>query len=111
MTRPSYRIAAAWVLGLACAMPLQLAQAAGFWFGSAIPAEQAERSITITPDTRWANVKQGESIRFVSGANVFGWKFDGSLSAIDLAKLAPAGFIARPFMVYVAPSAQGRRAD
>lgn len=111
MTRPYYRMAAAWLLGLACALPLHLAQAADFWFGSAIQPELAERSITIAPDTRWANVKQGESIRFVSGASQFGWKFDGSLSAIDLAKLAPAGFIARPFMVYVAPSAQGRRAD
>jgi Heavy-metal resistance protein CzcE len=88
-------------LGLAGALSLAHAQSADFRFGSAIDAAQAERSITIAADTRWANVTQGESIRFVSGANVFGWKFDGTHSAVDLSKLAPAGFVERPLMVYI----------
>lgn len=77
--------------------------AADFRLGTAIDAAQAERSITIAADARWANVDQGEAIRFVSGSNVFGWKFDGTRSAIDLSQVAPAGFIGRPFMVYVKP--------
>lgn len=110
MKHPSFATAIV-ALGLACALPAGIAQSVDFRLGTAIAAEQAERSITIAADTRWANVQQGEAIRFVSGANAFGWKFDGSRSAIDLARIAPAGFVDRPLMVYVTPSHQGRRAN
>jgi hypothetical protein len=98
-------------LSLVCAIPVSHAQSVDFRFGTAIEATQAERSITIGPDTRWANVKHGESIRFVSGQQSFGWKFDGTRSAVDLTRVAPAGFLDRPFMVYVAPTAYGRKAN
>ncbi len=93
------------------ALPLGHAQAADFRLGTAIEATQAERSITIGTDTRWANVKQGESIRFVSGQASFGWRFDGSRSAVDLMQVAPAGFVDRPVMVYVTRMHQGRSAN
>lgn len=115
MTHLSSRIAAmAMTLAVACALPLSTvahAQSADFRLGTAIKATQAERSITIVPGTRWANVKQGEAIRFLSGQNTFGWKFDGTRSAVDLATVAPAGFVTGPFMVYVAPASHGRRAN
>ena len=88
-----------------------LAQATDFHLGSAIAASQAERSIAIAADTRWANVRQNESIRFVAAQAEFGWRFDGSRSAVDLAQIAPAGFLAHPFIVYVAPTASGRRGN
>lgn len=112
MTRPLSRLAAAtMVLGLAMALVPGPVHAADFRFGSAIDAAQTERSITIAADTRWANVQHGESIRFVSGQAAFGWKFDGTRDAVDLALIAPAGFLARPFMVYVAPPPHGRRGN
>lgn len=112
MRYPFSRNAGATVtLGIACALSLGQAQSADFRLGAAIEAAQAERSITITPDARWANVKQGESVRFISGQRSFGWKFDGTLSAFDLATVAPADFFGRPFVVYVAPTPQGRRAN
>ncbi|MEO7940382.1 MAG: CzcE family metal-binding protein, partial [Burkholderiaceae bacterium] len=67
--------------------------------------------ITIAADTPWANVREGESIRFVAGQSEFGWKFDGTRSAIDLMRIAPAGVLARPVTVYVAPTANGRRSN
>ena len=112
MRYPFSRSAGATVaLAIACALSLGQAQSADFRLGTAIEAAQAERSIMIRPDTRWANVKQGESVRFISGQYSFGWKFDGTLSAVDLSAVAPADFVGRPFMVYVTPTPQGRRAN
>ena len=103
MKRMSTGLATASVaLVMACAWPASQAQSVDFRLGSAIEASHAQRSIIIVADTRWANAKHGESIRFVSGASEFGWKFDGTVSNLDLSKLAPAGFLARPFTVYVA---------
>lgn len=98
-------------VAMACAVPAVLAQSTDFRFGSAIPASQAERTITIDAKTPWANVREGESIRFVAGPSEFGWKFDGTRSAIELMRIAPAGMLAHPLTVYVAPSAQGRRSN
>lgn len=73
-----------------------------FW-GSPVPVAQAGRSIVINPDTRWVNVAQGETIRFVAGSVEFGWKFDGPGSrSFDLAQVLPAGAVTRPITVYVA---------
>ena len=110
MKRPLPVMALA-IVSLACALPVSHAQSADFRLGTAVEATQAERSITIGADTRWANVKHGETIRFVSGQKTFGWRFDGSRSAVDLMQVAPAGFVDRPLMVYVARTHQGRRAN
>ena len=98
-------------LALTCALPASWAQTPPFRLGGAVDASQAERTITIGPETPWANVRHGESIRFVSGQNAFVWKFDGSANSLDLMRVAPAGFLNRPVMVYVAPSSHGRRAN
>jgi len=86
-----------------------LAQTPDFRFGSSVPATQAERSIVIGPDTRWANVKRDETIRFVVGDREFGWRFDGTASSVDLMRVAP-GLVNRPLTAYVAPT-PGRRAN
>ena len=99
------------IFALGSTLPASHAQSADFRLGTAIEASQAERSITIGADTRWANVQQGESVRFVSGQASFGWRFDGPRSAVDLMQVAPAGFIDRPFTVYVARTHQGRSAN
>jgi hypothetical protein len=74
-----------------------------------VPAEDraAQREILIGPDTRWANVTEGETIRFVvrtpSGAGEsFTWYFDtvGDRS-MDLRQIAPPGTIGRPLHVYI----------
>lgn len=93
---------------LVLAQPASWAQTSDLRLGSSIPVSQAERSITIEADTRWANVRQGESIRFVVGAAEFGWRFDGRAHSFDLMQVAPAGSLTRPLTVYVASSSKGR---
>ena len=64
---------------------------------------QSQRTVTITPDTKWVNVASGEQIRFIVGTSDFAWKFDGpGARSLDLQLIAPAGALARPITVYVA---------
>ena len=73
-----------------------------FW-GSPVPVAQAGRTIVINPDTRWVNVAQGETIRFVAGSIEFSWRFDGpDARSFDLAQVAPAGAVPGSITVYVA---------
>lgn len=56
------------------------------------------------------SVKYGETITFRSESQQFSWIFDGlDRRAIDIAKIAPAGFAAKPMMVDVGRSAANRR--
>ncbi len=105
-----YLIAATVALALASIPAMSRAQSTGFVLGSAIAPAQAERSIVIGPDTRWANVQQGESIRFVAGQREFAWRFDGSAMSFDLLRVAPTDFLSRSLRVYVAQSG-GRRSN
>ena len=98
-------------LALTCAVPASWAEIPLFKLGSTADTSQAERTIMIGADTRWANVRHGESIRFISGQQAFVWKFDGSVSSFELTRVAPAGFLDRPFTVYVASELNGRNAN
>lgn len=82
----------------------------GFLHGSPADPQQVQRVVTIQPDTRWVNVTQGESVRFVVGSAQFDWRFDGHDNrSFDLQTVAPPGALTRPVMVYIARS-PGRRA-
>jgi len=98
-------------LVLTCAVPASWAETPPFRLGGAVDASQAERTITIRSETRWANVRHGESIRFLSGQQALVWKFDGSARSFDLRRVAPAGFLDRPITVYVASERNGRSAN
>lgn len=74
---------------------------------------QAERTIEITPQTQWVNVKRMEVVRFVSttggATKAFTWQFSApSLRPFSLSDIAPAGFVQQPVTVYVAPSRLSR---
>lgn len=48
------------------------------------------------------NVTCGDVVTFQSGGKTFSWKFDTTRhSAVDLQKIAPAGFSEKNFKVYV----------
>jgi Heavy-metal resistance protein CzcE len=66
----------------------------------------ADRTISVTGDTKWVNVKHYEVIRFVSNGREFTWYFDGLAQPrpFDLAQIAPAGFVNHSVTVYVAPT-------
>jgi len=61
------------------------------------------RTIEVTGETKWVNVKHGEVIRFISNGQEFTWYFDGVSrpQPFDLAQIAPAGFAAQRVTVYV----------
>ncbi len=72
----------------------------------AIISAVADRTITVTGDTKWVNVNHYEVVRFVSNGREFTWYFDGMVQSrpFDLAEIAPAGFVNHGVTVYVALS-------
>ncbi|MEO7496060.1 MAG: CzcE family metal-binding protein [Massilia sp.] len=75
-------------------------------FGSAVADSAAERSITITSSTRYVNVVNGQTVKFILGGQSFTWHFDTwpSISVIDFARIAPANVQTGAIKVYVEPS-------
>lgn len=77
--------------------------------GVAAPLTQASRAVVLTQDTKWVNVKKGETIKFVAGSVEFAWTFDGyGTRPLDLREVAPGGALSGPVMVYVAPPTGSR---
>lgn len=97
------------ITGFAAATQISGAQAAG-WAGAAadygtpVSTVSADRVITITADTTFVSVNNGETVQFNSGGKVFSWHFDTFPEEVrfDLSKIAPADFTATPVRVYVA---------
>lgn len=91
--------------GMLAGLPAVAQDSANRMLGTAIPATQAQRTVSVAAGTRWVNVNPGESIRFVVGATEFGWKFDGPAPrTIDLRSIAPAAVVTTPVTVYLAGS-------
>src|SRR5205814_8116109 len=72
----------------------------------AIVTAVADRTITITGDTKWANVNHYEVVRFAAHGSEFTWYFDGMAPPrpFDLSEIAPAGFVNHRVTVYVKPT-------
>lgn len=72
--------------------------------GELAALSQTQRTITITPDTRFVNVTSGETVRFVAGTQSFAWSFQTgpTVTTFDLNRIAPPGLLNRPIPVYVA---------
>ena len=73
-------------------------------FGDLATPEQAQRTIVITPTTRYVNVTEGDVVRFVADGKTFAWNFDSppDVSSFDLSRVAPAGALDHPVTAYVA---------
>ena len=67
---------------------------------------QAQRTIVITPATKYINVTEGDVVRFVVNGQTFVWNFDGSpgISSFALNRVAPAGMLDHTVTAYVARS-------
>ena len=105
-------IQAAFVLGMACASAM--AGAETFANGQSFygrPAQQAGTARVLDlASARHLNVAYGETVTFRSEGKEFSWTFDGlDRRAVDVAKIAPAGFSSKPFNVYVAQNPLTRR--
>ena len=72
--------------------------------GPASPEDPVNKVVAINAGTRWANVNQGETVKFIVGDKSFAWHFETPKLAVNLAEIAPAGTIDRTIYVYVAPN-------
>jgi hypothetical protein len=75
-------------------------------YGSMAPEQAADKEIMLTPETKWVNVTDGETVRFVMGGKSFTWHFytfPGGAN-FELSMIAPPGFVSQKIVVYVASS-------
>jgi hypothetical protein len=72
--------------------------------GDPLPADApVEKVVKIDANTRWVNVLQNESVKFVVGSTTFAWRFPTDMAAVNLKDIAPSGAIDRDLYVYLAP--------
>ena len=96
------RISAA--VGLLVSLTVCAQGRAAWELGTLVTVAEAQRTISLTSDTRWVNVNQDEAVRFVAGSTEFAWRFDGTgLRPFDLRSIAPTGALAQPVTVYIRP--------
>ncbi|HEV7914189.1 MAG TPA: CzcE family metal-binding protein [Albitalea sp.] len=75
--------------------------------GDPATSAQAQRTIVITPETRYVNVTEGEVVTFVENGQAFTWDFDsGAISSFALNRVAPDGVLDHPVTAYVARNLQ-----
>ena|SRR5690606_6398789 len=74
-------------------------------YGNPAPSVAAQRSIVITPETRWVNVEGGEVINFVVGDQMFAWDFyiASTVDHFDLNLVAPPGLLQQRVTAYITP--------
>ena len=93
-------VVAALLSGSALADPVGQASLLGDPASADGPVDQV---VTINANTRWANVHQGDTVKFVAGGQSFAWRFETPKLAVNLQDIAPAGAIDHKIFVYVAP--------
>ena len=79
---------------------------AGDLYGEPANGSYAERTIVVTPQTKYINVTHGEVVNLKIGSQEFAWSFDGLTRPFDLAKIAPDGALDHQVKVYVATGAE-----
>jgi heavy-metal resistance protein CzcE len=79
---------------------------AGDLYGEPANPSYAERTIMVSPQTRFINVTRGEIVKLKVGSQEFAWDFDGLAQPFELSKIAPQGALDHSVRVYVGVSAQ-----
>lgn len=78
-------------------------RARDFNLGSPATTSMAMRTIDVH-QKHFANVVHGDTVLFVDGAKSFAWRFDSNnRSVVELKRIAPPGFQADGYKVYIAP--------
>ncbi len=73
-------------------------------FGNAVPVSGNQRTIELTPSTRYLNIEQGQTVKFVTQGKAFAWNFDTfGTPVFDLAKIAPKDINVGNVKVYISP--------
>jgi len=78
--------------------------ASGGLYGQNVPANATRKEIVVTPQTKWVNVTDGDTVRFVADGHSFTWHFSTypNTTHLDLASIAPRDFQSSKVVVYVA---------
>ena len=97
-------VVAALLSGSALAEPVGLDTLLGEPAAADVPVDKV---IMIEPGTRWVNVTQDETVKFIvhvnSGAEKsFAWHFTSPRFAVDLSQIAPQGMIDHSVVAYLA---------
>lgn len=82
------------------------AQPRADFLGATAPVSEATRTIVIVADTKYVNVKGGETVKFVVGDKSFAWTFNSPVSSFDLERTAPPSMLDHKIVAYVAPNAR-----
>lgn len=75
-------------------------------YGLPAPISSAvDRTIRITPETKYVNVEGGQTVAFIVGDKKFDWNFAvaTTVNAFPLNEVAPAGVLDHPVVAYVSP--------
>ena len=79
------------------------------YYGQPASPQAATRAVDLGSASR-INVTYGESVTFRSGGQLFTWTFNGlDRRAVDVTKIAPAGFPTKPPVVHVGLNPSNRR--
>lgn len=75
-------------------------------YGMAASGSYADSTIEIGEGTRYVNVTNGQTVRFVIGAQSFSYTFNalGNVNALQLSEIAPAGMAVPDVRIYLAPN-------
>jgi hypothetical protein len=96
-------ISLAAALALAAASATAVAAPAADLLGSPAQSSTAQRTVNIDRGTGWVNVREGETIGFVSNGQEFAWTFQGPVNSFDLDTIAPQGMIDHSVRIHVEP--------
>lgn len=99
------------VLTLSAASVSAMAATAGNMYGEPADGAYAERTIVVTPQTKYINVAHREVVKLKVGSQEFAWNFDGLPRAFELNRIAPDGTLDHPVQVYVSTGADGGFGD
>jgi hypothetical protein len=74
-------------------------------YGQSAPVAAAERTIVITPATKYVNVEGGQIVKFVADGKEFAWNFNtaATIHSFDLNAVAPAGALNHLVRAYISP--------
>lgn len=74
--------------------------------GEPAQLSDATRTIVITPNTWYVNVRGGETVKFVVGDKSFAWDFGTAqyVSPFELNQITPPGLLDHKVLTYLAPN-------
>lgn len=72
--------------------------------GNPVPVSGSQQTIELQPGTRYLNIEQGQTLKFVAKGKAFAWNFDTfGLPVFNLSDIAPKDVDVGNVRVYISP--------